>query len=68
LEVFPHKSADAWVSRNGLKPAVLCFITCGWTLDATIIHKWPGNVGDLLLQDEGDIFMKDCTSIGPALR
>ena len=67
IEVFPHKSADAWVSGNGLVPTAFCFVMRGQTLDATVIHKWPGDVRDLLLQDKGYVFVKDRTGIGPAL-
>jgi len=67
LKVFPHKSTDAWVSRDRLKSSVFCLIMHGWALDATVIHEWPGDVGDLLLQDKGYIFMKNCASIGPSL-
>ena len=67
IKVFLYEPADAWVSGNGLKLSVLSFIACCGALDTTVVHKRPGDVWDLLFQDKGDIFMEDCTGIGPSL-
>jgi hypothetical protein len=67
IKMFPYEPVDAWVSRNGLKPSILSFVVCHGALNTTVVHKRPGDVWDLLFQDKGDIFMEDCTSIGPSL-
>src|SRR6266851_1293196 len=64
-EMFPDEPADEWVSGDGFVPAICCFIACRRPLDATVVHKGPGNVGDLRLQNKGDIFMEYSAGIGP---
>jgi hypothetical protein len=68
IEVLPHKPAHLIVVGDRFKSAIVSLVASCRPLDATIVHKGPSNVGDLGLQNEGDIFIKYCAGIGPSLR
>jgi hypothetical protein len=59
-EVFPDESADVGVVGDHL-------VACWRALDAAVIHKGPGDIGDLIFKDEGDIFMEYRSGVGPTL-
>jgi hypothetical protein len=59
---------NAGVVRDGLVLTTIGFVSSCRSLNAAIVNIGPGNVGDFRLQEEGDILMKDGSSIGLALR
>ena len=67
-EVLPDEFADAGVVGNCVIAAAGDLVVRCRTLDAAIIHKGPHDVGDLQLEHEGDIVVKNGNCIGSALR
>jgi hypothetical protein len=66
-QVLPDKLSNAGVIWDGLILTTIDFVSHRRSLDAAVIDVWPGDVGDLGFQQEGDILVKDHPGIGPAL-
>jgi hypothetical protein len=66
-QVLPDKLSDAGVIWDGLVLTTVDFISHHRSFDAAVINVWPGDVGDLRFQQEGDVLVKDHPCIGPAL-
>jgi hypothetical protein len=67
-QVLPDKLLNARVIWDGLILTTVDFVLRCRSFDAAVVSVWPGDMGDLRFQQEGDILMKDHPSVGLALR
>jgi hypothetical protein len=66
-QVLPDKPSDAGVIWDGLVLTTVDFVSCRRSFDAAVVDVWPGDMGDLGFQQEGDVLVKDCPCVSPAL-
>src|SRR5487761_1177110 len=67
VKVLPDEAAHLIVLGDCLESAVVGLVASRRPFDAAVVHKGPRDIGDLRLEDKGDVFVKDGTSIGPSL-
>jgi hypothetical protein len=66
-QVLPDKLSNAGVIWDGLVLTTIDFVSRRGSFDAAVVDVWPGDVGDLGFQQEGDVLVKDCPCVSPAL-
>jgi len=67
VEVLPNEASDAGILGDGFKLALGGLITRSRSLDGGVIDERFGDMGNLWLQDEGDITMEDGDGVGGTL-
>jgi hypothetical protein len=65
LEVFSHEVSDARVLCDGLIAAIGTLITGRWAFDGDVVNIGNSELGDLWLENETNVFMKDQNAVGP---
>ena len=68
IEMLPNEAAYLAVLWNCLIQPISHLVACHRALDAAVVHKWPGNMGNFRLQDKGDVFVEYGSGICPSLR